>query len=1840
MHKFYSSLPGRISLAAIIIFLFSQITMAQDAVQGVVRVKVSETLAARLEQAGTARSATGELTTGVASLDNLNRQFRARQMTRVFPDAGKFEARHRKHGLHLWYEVRVDKGIPLAQAVQSYQTDQHILRAEPVYQKKIVGSETPGFGKRVLAKVSSAADPLPDLPNDPLLPSQWHYHNTGQTGGEPGADISLPDAWKMETGSPSVIVAITDGGVQTDHPDLIANMWRNPGEVPDNGLDDDNNGYVDDIHGYSFVENSGRITAHDHGTHVAGTLAATSNNARGVAGIAGGSGNGDGVRLMSCAVFGYDSVPDGFPEAYVYAADNGAIISQSSWGYTLPGVFEQAVLDAIDYFIDEAGKDEAGNQIGPMNGGLAFFSAGNANDEGDYYPSFYERVIAVAATTHSDVRAYYSNYGTWVDISAPGGETDVVAEQGIISTLPGGEYGALMGTSMACPHVSGVAALIVSKYGKPGLSPDAVRSRLLMSVDDIYTRNPDYIGKLGSGRLNASIALRESDTSGPDAINDLSVSDVGNGTITLTWTAPQDAADFVSEYDLRYSTSPITIDNFDDATRVEGLPAPSPPGTTEEFTVTRLPGGKTVYFAIRSYDFAGNSSPLSNVVSETTILAPVITITPGSITQGLPTAGKATRNLVIRNEGHGPLIFSIESNNDADGFAIVSPTEGELAPEASQTVVVTISAAGKRAGTYTQNITINSNDPVSSSITVKLILNVRDNGAPIASFSPASIDFKTVQLGRTLFRDVAVRNAGSETLIISEITSSDAAFVCTTQTPLHIPSFSEVKVRVGYSPRVSGPVEGSIALTANDPARQSLTVHLKGEGMLQAPVVVSPAFLDEILESGSRVTRTLTLRNNGPEPRDYRLEAKNFRSTHSSSTSAESSAARARVDDPLESRLIQIREHQKKFEARNPGNRLARPVAASSSRRQNATGREALSSDAVRRYYTGFEEFTTGSIGDQHGWGSTEGWSISSLSPATGSRHLRSISEVTGTGEKYCVSPYLFDFDEYYLPQFTTATVRLNLDAAQSNTWEVVPQDPWSYVATRVRFNSDGTIDALVINNDYSSTWKRVPAEIPSGYFDLAIEYNNAGSDTSGLPTYYLFINNKHVFSGTGLGSAINQIAFVSAMETTGPIFDADELSIAGEEFIPHFIRPSRTAGTLQPGESTNINVQLDASIMKYGTYEAEIVIHLDDIDSLVVPVTIKIPGEPRLTRDTYSVEMLLEKNEEGVLEMFFRNDGGEPVRFDFQHDIPGLTIKPASGILDVRDSRIVDLRFNGPPGIYSDHILLNTSISTVPDTIPVQITKFDSGAIFRAPDSLVATVVAGEVISKLIRISNDGINTVSFVADVSEGLQEVVNLPHAESTLSSTPLETQVTIDATNLSPGVARGWIRFRTNDPNAETVFTYIRLTVLPAGTPPVVREVWRNVRGREVSAIPLDIAPSFTEPLLGLQGPSDSGDNYGARIRAFVIPPVTGSYTFWISSNDYSELWLSTDSTSGHATRIAWVDGATEPDQWTKFRSQRSGTIVLKANEKYYIEVLHKEGVGSDHLSVGWTMPGGTFEAPVPATRLRPFGEMPECIAEGFITRELWFNVRGAQVPDIPLSRAPDKSEDLAWFETSPGGGINYGSRIRGYICAPQTGEYRFWISSNDQSELWLSSDSDPANRQRIAFTTRASDFRNWQQFSTQRSASIRLVQGKTYYIEALHKQGVGTDHLSVGWQLPDGTLERPIGGSRLSPFRASLADESTPAGAPNQLDVRIFPNPVINDDLHVAVAARGKIRTTLPGEGVVRIIDVTGNLVHEQRLLCAGDCDATIEVRNRLVPGLYFLQITAGEVRYMERVIVR
>ena len=291
------------------------------------------------------------------------------------------------------------------------------------------------------------------------------------------------------------------------------------------------------------------------------------------------------------------------------------------------------------------------------------------------------------------------------------------------------------------------------------------------------------------------------------------------------------------------------------------------------------------------------------------------------------------------------------------------------------------------------------------------------------------------------------------------------------------------------------------------------------------------------------------------------------------------------------------------------------------------------------------------------------------------------------------------------------------------------------------------------------------------------------------------------------------------------------------------------------------------------------------------------------------------------------------------------------------------------------------------------------------------------------------------------------------------------------------------------------------------------------------------------LPAFESPKDVADNYGARIRGYICPPQTGNYTFWIAADDASELWLSTDDNPNNKTKIAYTSSYTGFREWYWFPSQKSVSISLQAGSKYYIEALHKEGNGGDHLSVAWQLPNGTFEGPILGTRLSPYlpSSVITCDGTGSILREQWNNIYGQSISAIPLQTSPSAVSYISNFESPSNVAENYGARVRGYICAPQTGDYTFWIAADDVAELWLATGENESTKTKIANVPSYTGERDWYRYPAQKSVKIHLQAGYKYYIEALHNEGNGGDHLAVAWQLPNGDIEAPIRGANLIPY---------------------------------------------------------------------------------------------------------
>lgn len=567
----------------------ADITIPSDAEAGELLIKFAPEMSSILDQAQMSKTRSGKATrSGIPSTDEVLDILGSYSFERVFPVDANTEARTREAGLHLWYTVKFDKSTDLKAAaerlkqlgeVTKVQTNGRIKRAYNTDSKRIYLSDKALQQKTTRATASGE-------PNDPGFAYQWHYRNLGagnygfenlndnHAGAEAGCDVNAVEAWKTCVGDPSIIVAVLDEGVMYTHPDLAPNMWCNPGETSQGAkADGDGNGYEGDLHGYNFVEESGNITWSDandsgHGTHVAGTIAAANNNGIGVSGVAGGDGTpNSGVKIMSCQIFsGQNSVTlAGEARAIKYAADNGAVILQCSWGYNssesselsgyTPGPATEKEWaetyplekEALDYFINNAGSPN-----GVIDGGIAVFAAGNEYAGNPAFPGAYSKCVSVASLAADYTPACYTDFGSLVTLSAPGGDLEYYGKIGetedgywaetgeqkgaVLSTLvKNGQpaYGYMEGTSMACPHVSGVAALGLAyavKQNRHYRAADFI-SLMKKSVKDLdshyqngatktYYMNhttvgasPEtielskYIGKMGAGLIDAAQLL-------------------------------------------------------------------------------------------------------------------------------------------------------------------------------------------------------------------------------------------------------------------------------------------------------------------------------------------------------------------------------------------------------------------------------------------------------------------------------------------------------------------------------------------------------------------------------------------------------------------------------------------------------------------------------------------------------------------------------------------------------------------------------------------------------------------------------------------------------------------------------------------------------------------------------------------------------------------------------------------------------------------------------------------------------------------------------------------------------------------------------------------------------------------------------------------------------------------------------------------------------------------------------------------------------------------------------------------------------------------------------------
>ena len=562
-------------------------------------------------------------------------------------------------------------------------------------------------------------------PNDTLYSGhQYGLHNTGQTGGVADADIDAPEAWDLARGSSSVVVGVIDSGIDYTHPDLAANVWRNPGEIAGNGIDDDANGYTDDIHGYDFINNDPNpMDDNGHGTHVAGTIAAAGNNGVGVTGTAW---NTQVMALKFLAADGAGSLSAALA-AINYATKMRSTygvnvrVTNNSWG---GGGYSSILHDAI------ARSATAGILFVAAAGNGGADAIGDNNDLYAEYPAGYsvDNVLSVAATDHNDRLASFSNYGaTSVDLAAPG--------VNIASTYPGNQYVYLSGTSMATPHVSGVAALAWSY--NPSATYQTVRSAILNGVDVVTS----LAGKVATGgRLNAHKALLNmpAPLKAPVAPSALTAAAAGAAQINLTWTDGS-----TNEDGFRIYVSSDGANFIAAGTVASGV---------SSVAITGLEPGMTYHWRVRAYNAAGDS-PDSNTASATT--APLVTVplAPSGLTA--TTASSTRINLAWADRSDNETGFRVERRTGSGAW---SPA-ADLAAGATSWSDTTLSASttySYRIVAYNSAGTSASSNEVSAATTAaQALTSTRDVGAVgaggSAGYDPAAGVYTVKGSGADIF---------------------------------------------------------------------------------------------------------------------------------------------------------------------------------------------------------------------------------------------------------------------------------------------------------------------------------------------------------------------------------------------------------------------------------------------------------------------------------------------------------------------------------------------------------------------------------------------------------------------------------------------------------------------------------------------------------------------------------------------------------------------------------------------------------------------------------------------------------------------------------------------------------------------------------------------------------------------------------------------------------------------------------------------------------------------------------------------------------------------------------
>ncbi len=666
---------------------------AEDLQSGRMRIFVSEEMAAALESDPDAFA-------------RENSWLQVISIERTFPEAGEFEERTRRCGMHRWYDVLFCSDVPLTKAGEGLGSLEGVLSTDCLPRlRRPLYRDVSAAHRSEAAATPMAAGALPF--NDPALGDQWNYLNTSTgTESKSGCDVNVFPVWKnLKSGSEDVIVAVVDGGIDFEHEDLAGNMWHNPDRASGGSC------------GYNFLYNSYGITAEEHGTHIAGTIAAVNNNGTGVCGIAGGDAAAgiSGVKLMSCQIFEADSEESGDDvRAIKWAADHGAVICQCSWDYDGVPYMPESTKRVIDYFTQYAGCDADGNQTGPMKGGLVVFASGNDGSSAELYPAAYDKVLAVSALKADYRLASYSDYGSWVDIAAPGG----AGEMEILSTVPGDGYAWFSGTSMAAPHVSAVAALAVANLGGEGFTSEMLRDILLSHTTDISSYNT--VRYPGKGLVNAYDAIASNPGSAQFSASCECTADGRRIAVSATLTPLRDGADpMVASGRIYFAKEPFTSTEGIEYAACSILERCS----ASPFTITTgtLDYSTTYWAAVQFYDEYGNAGMLSKVTAVQTAEDLPPTIKPM----------QAVTDVTLHEYDTAELDFTLSDPAGDEVTATITGDESAALYCKQSGSLVRVSIFGSASTPGSHSFTLTATDATGHDCSIEVPYTMLENSAPV-----------------------------------------------------------------------------------------------------------------------------------------------------------------------------------------------------------------------------------------------------------------------------------------------------------------------------------------------------------------------------------------------------------------------------------------------------------------------------------------------------------------------------------------------------------------------------------------------------------------------------------------------------------------------------------------------------------------------------------------------------------------------------------------------------------------------------------------------------------------------------------------------------------------------------------------------------------------------------------------------------------------------------------------------------------------------------------------------------------------------------------------------------